>query len=213
MSDWLTPWVTPILVALVGAAALLVIGADWRVDLAALAMEYAAATALVAQLLVPEVTLVKLITGSLVVGILAITGWQVRSGQSGRGAGGGLFPGEALAGLPFRSMVAGLALVAALYVASQPALALPGLDGVPVINTASYVLIAFGLINLGLTEAPLRAGTALLTLLIGFEMFYAAVEPALAVVALLAGVEFAVALAVSHLALLWPGNSESRQSD
>ena len=48
----------------------------------------------------------------------------------------------------------------------------------------------------------MNAGLGLLTLLTGFELIYAAVEPSLAVVALLAGVDFAVALAVSYLAFV-----------
>jgi hypothetical protein len=65
---------------------------------------------------------------------------------------------------------------------------------------ASYLLMALGLLGLGLTEEPMNAGMALLTLLNGFELFYAAVEPSLAVVALLAAVAFGIVLAVSFLA-------------
>jgi hypothetical protein len=102
--------------------------------------------------------------------------------------------------------------VAALYVAAQAAFTLPGLDGEPLLNTASYGLMALGLLNLGLTEEPLKAGMGLLTVLIGFEVFYAAVEPALAIVALLAAVEFAVALAVSYLALVQRGGGEGAET-
>ena len=50
------------------------------------------------------------------------------------------------------------------------------------------------------------AGLGLLTLLLGFETFYTVIEPSLAVVALMAAVEVAVALAVSYLAALQHGS-------
>jgi hypothetical protein len=67
---------------------------------------------------------------------------------------------------------------------------------------AGYLLCGLGLLSLGLSEEPLRAGLSLLTLLSGFELLYVAVESSLAIVALLAVVDFAVALAVSYLALV-----------
>jgi hypothetical protein len=100
--------------------------------------------------------------------------------------------------------------VATIYLAGQPQFVLPGLDHNPALNTASYVLMGLGLLNLGLTEEPMNAGMGLLTTLIGFEMFYAAVEPSLAVVALLAGIHFAVALAISYLALLHHAGRDER---
>jgi hypothetical protein len=100
--------------------------------------------------------------------------------------------------------------VAALYLSGQPNLALPGLDTGSAINSASYLLMALGLLNLGLTEEPMGAGFGLLTLLLGFETFYAAVEPSLAVVALMAAVQVSVALAVSYLAGLQHGPEQDQ---
>jgi hypothetical protein len=93
-------------------------------------------------------------------------------------------------------------VVVAFYLSAQRDLMLPGLEARPVLNVASYVLLALGLTSLGLTEEPMNAGMGLLVLVNGFELFYAAVEPSLAVVALLAAVELAIALAVSYLATL-----------
>jgi hypothetical protein len=100
-------------------------------------------------------------------------------------------------------------VIAALYLASQPNMVLPGLQVTPAINIASYLLMALGLLNLGLSEEPMRAGTGLLTAMTGFELFYAVVEPSLAVIALLAAAEFGVALAISYLTVLqFSRNSE-----
>jgi hypothetical protein len=206
MADALRPFITPMLVALFIAGGLLVVVTDWRVSFVALLVEYIGVALLLTQLVLFEVAAVKLMVGLLVVSVLTLTGWQLNFGRpptTGATAPPRRF--QLPTGLPFRLMAAMMAVVAATYIASQPQLTLPGLDHAPAANTASYLLMALGLVNLGLTAEPIDAGMALLTLLIGFEIFYAAVEPSLAVVALLAGVHFGVALGVSYLAVLQYG--------
>jgi hypothetical protein len=193
----------PALVALLLAGSVLVIVSDWRASVTALLVEYAAAAVLLGQIVIPEVALAKLFAGLFVVTVLGITAWQLNFGYPAQpGVAGWQTQFELPTALPFRLMAVVLAVVAALYLASQPQWALPGLDQTPVINAASYALMALGVLNLGLTEEPLAAGMGLLTMLLGFEIFYSAVEPSLAVVALIAAVELAIALAVSYLAAL-----------
>jgi hypothetical protein len=197
------------LVALFAAGAVLVAVTDWRVSFVALLVEYIGGAVLLTQLVLFEVAAVKLMVGLLVVSVLTLTGWQLNFGRAaatGETTPPGRFWAQPMpTGLPFRMMAALMAIVAATYIASQPQLTLPGLDHAPAANTASYLLMALGLVNLGLTAEPVNAGMALLTLLLGFEIFYAAVEPSLAVVALLAGVHFGIALSVSYLAVLQYG--------
>lgn len=201
--------VTPALLALMTSATMLVLFNDWRIRLAALAFQYAGATVLVMQLVLPVVAAAKLIVGLLVVSILTLTASQMNFGRTAAEAEAEartpLRQIEVPTGFPFRVLVTIMVGAAALYLASQPALALPGLQRTPALNTASYLLMALGLLNLGLTEDPMRAGMGLLTLMMGFEVFYAAVEPSLAIVALLAAVEFGIALAVSYLTVLQYG--------
>lgn len=201
------PLLTPALFSLLIAGGVLVIVTDWRLSFVALVVQYLGAALLLTQIVLPQVALVKLLVGLLVVTLLTITGWQAGFGQGLVPAGDAYPPRRRLGfevrtGLPFRLLAVLMVSVAALYVAGQPELVLPGLDQQPALNTASYVLLGLGLLNLGLTEEPMNAGMGLLTTLIGFEMFYAAVEPSLAVVALLAGVHFAIGLAISYLAML-----------
>lgn len=197
---------TPALIALLVAGSLLVVVSDWRVGLAALLVEYAAAAILLTQLVIGEVALVKMITGLLAVTILTTTAWQLNFGRPATpGVAWWQMRFEVHTALPFRLMAVIMAVVSAWFVASQPQWTLPGLDQAPAINTASYLLMALGLLNLGLSEEPMAAGMALLTFMLGFEVFYAAVEPSLAVVALLAAVELAVTLAASYLAALQHG--------
>jgi hypothetical protein len=207
MATILMPFTTPALMALLLAGSLLVVISDWRAGVIALLVEYAAAATLLTQLVIVEVALVKMIAGLLVVAILTLTAWQLNFGRHATpGVPAWQLRFEAPTALSFRLMAVIMVVVSALYVASQPGLVLPGLDQAPAINTASYLLMALGLLNLGLTEEPLSAGMGLLTLLIGFETFYAAVEPSLVVVALMAAVELSVALAVSYLAVLQHGS-------
>jgi hypothetical protein len=203
MAMMLMTLTTPALFAVLLAGSLLVVVNDWRAGVAGLLVEYAAAAVLLTQLVIFEVALVKLIAGLLVVAILTLTGWQLNFGRPAKpGVSAWKLRLEVPTALAFRLMAVIMVVVSALYIAGQPRLVLPGLDQAPAMNTASYLLMALGLLNLGLTEEPINAGLGLLTLLLGFETFYAAVEPSLAVVALMAAVEFSVALAISYLAAL-----------
>jgi hypothetical protein len=206
----LSNWGSAALAVLVIAGSLLVIGGDWRLGLMALAVEYLAAAVLIAPLVLSEVVAVKLLAGLIVAAILALTTWQLDFGRPQDGGGSAWRRRFKLpTGFAFRAMATLMVAVAVTYVASQPGLTLPGLEKFPSINTGACLLMALGLLNLGLTEEPINAGMALLTVLIGFELFYAALEPALAVVALLAAVQLGIAVAVSYLALLQHTSPES----
>jgi hypothetical protein len=199
----LTAWGGVALALVVVAGSLLVIGGDWRIGLLALLVEYAAAAVLIAPLVLVAVVAVKLLVGLLVVAILTLTGWQLDFGRPDAGGGSAWRRRFSVpTGFAFRVMATLMVAVAATYLASQPGLALPGLDQYPSVNVAAYVLMALGLLNLGLTEEQINAGLGLLSLLMGFELFYAALEPALAVVALLAAVQLGIGIAVSYLAML-----------
>ena len=191
------------LVAILITAALLVITNDWRLSFTALAAQYLLLAVLIAQIVLWQVAVVKALVGLLVVGIFVLTGWQANFGRRAHAPtlAYSLTRFEFPTGLPFRVLAATMVVVAAWYTGSQPEFAFPGLP--LVLNIAGYALAALGLLMLGLTEEPMNAGIGLLTGLMGFELMYAAVEPSLAIVALLAAVNFGVAMATSYLALLW----------
>lgn len=217
MSELLPTLTSPALVSLAVAAGLLVVVTDWRLSYVALLVVYAGVAILMAPLVLLEVIAVKLLVGLLVTGILAVTGAQLRFGRApaaGAAAGPETRPQPSFqtpTNFPFRLVSAAMALAAAWYVAAQPRFVLPGLESAPAVNSAAILLMALGLLNLGLTEEPMNAGMGLLVVVLGFELFYAAVEPSLAVTALLAGVEFAIALAVSYLAFV--GHQPAGQSE
>lgn len=194
----LTTLTTPALVGLFLTTFVLVTLVDWRLNLAALAGLFACAAVLLAQINLWQVVAVRFLVGLLIILILALTGRATRFGAPLT-----LTPVRFTVptGFPFRIMALILIGLAAWYVANQPAFALPGLPAA--LNLASYGLMALGLLKLGLSEEPLNAGVGLFMLLGGFQLFYFAIEPSLAIVGLLAAVELGVALVVSYLAVLW----------
>ncbi len=197
------------------SASLLAITNSWRLRLTSLAVQYFCVALLLAQIVIWQVVLVRLIVGAGVVGILILTSreltgaypWAQPVLPQASAAQPALWPAlrgfwkaEFSADFPFRVAAVALATVAAGSLAGRPVALLAGL---PVgLKMAGFLLCGLSLFGLGLSEEPLRAGLSLLTLLSGFELLYVVVEPSLAIVALLAVVDFGVALVVSYLALL-----------
>jgi hypothetical protein len=66
---------------------------------------------------------------------------------------------------------------------------------------AVSILMAVGLLQLGLSDHPLRVGVGLLTVLSGFEIIYSSLEPSLAVATLLAALHLGIAVVISYLLL------------
>jgi hypothetical protein len=202
------------LLGLLVAASVLAITNSWRLRLTALAAQYVCVAALFTQIVIWQVALGRLVVGAGVVGILLLTSreitgvypWARRAPPSDAPAAAPravlstLWRSQYSADFPFRVVAVALALVVAGSLAGQPIALLPQLS--PGLEMAGFLLCGLGLFSLGLSEEPMRAGFSLLTLLSGFELLYIVVEPSLAIVALLAGVDFAVTLAVSYLALL-----------
>ena len=201
------------LLGLLVSASLLVITNSWRLKLTALAAQYVCVAVLLTQIVIWQVVLVRLIVGAGIVGILMLTSRELTGFYPWtRGAPAAPSPAAPLsvlstflksefsADFPFRVVVVALAIVVAGSLAGQPNAVLQGLT--PSLKMAGYLLCGLSLLSLGLSEEPLRAGLSLLTLLSGFELLYVVVEPSLAILALLAAVDFGVALGVSYLALL-----------
>jgi hypothetical protein len=64
---------------------------------------------------------------------------------------------------------------------------------------AVYWLVLIGLIVLIVTEKPLKAGIGLLTILVGFDLFYTTLEHSLLITGLWGAVNLLIALAMSYL--------------
>lgn len=173
------------------AATTILVTRDWRISLGALAIQYLAAFWLVTRHLPFAMGSVKLITGWMVVAILGMTRLNLTN----------LDPNEHDAfyprGAAFRITLMGIVTLVALGAAPRIEAAIPGL-GMPVI-AGGLLLIGAGVAHLGVTSDLLRVTLGLLTLLTGFEILYAAVESAILVTGLLAGVNLGLGVLGSYL--------------
>ncbi|MCC7117813.1 MAG: hypothetical protein IT310_04750 [Anaerolineales bacterium] len=181
-------WVIVVVILL--SSGLILISKDWRYQLGALALQYLAAFWLVTRHQPFVIGSVKLVTGWMVVTVLGMTrlgldeNAQTTSTPENRG-----FP---------TALVLVIAFLA-FGVAPRIEAAMPGL-GLPVI-TGGLLLIGAGLMQLGLTSNILRVVISLLTLLIGFEIIYAAIENSILVTGLLASVNLGLGLLGAYLLL------------
>jgi hypothetical protein len=67
------------------------------------------------------------------------------------------------------------------------------------ITLAAYSMAALGILAMGLTDEPLKAGLGLLTYLAAFELYYTVLEPSLILVGFLGLTNFLIALAIAYL--------------
>jgi len=132
------------------------------------------------------IAIAKAVVGWIAAALLAIT--LTRDYRELRGTDNAL--------LPFLFRLSLLLLLFASILALLPRLL--GLFHNPPLGIAfaAFFLLAGGLINIGLSEHPLRVGVSLLTMLQGFELGYLWLEQSLLVLALLAITDLAVILAL-----------------
>ena len=185
-----------ILVSITGLV--LLISQDWRLSIVALALQYTGAFSLVALSWPPDMAAVKLVTGWMSGAILGMAfasapekGWKEAE-----------FP---LAHLIFRLILAGLMILVMISASSRMTAWLPGASNLQLVGGA--LLIGAGLLQLGLSNQPARVVVGLLTVLGGFEVFYAIIERSTLVAGLLAGINLGLALVGAYLLTL-PGLPE-----
>jgi len=179
-------------------AGLLVVSRDWRLNVTALTVQYFFVVLLLTRLIRLEVAAVKGLTGWMICMVFYLTERRASVLE---------YTPVAEDAAPLRrwrrwimSARASFCLLAALLVsvaAYTAALRMP-LPEVPTdITLACYLLVGLGLLLIGLSEAPMQVGFGLLTFLSGFDLFYVALEPSLAVAGLLGAVSFLIALAMA----------------
>lgn len=182
-------WVAVIIAA--AAMLLLLLTRDWRWSLALLAVNYIVVFWLTQLHWTLSMAAVKLVGGWMVVTILGITRSALDEKMDT------LIKKRMSESHIFRILAAALVLL--LVISATPSLAnlLPGIGLAEV--AGSLTLMAMGLLLLGLTAQVLPVIIALLSVLAGFEILYAAVENAILVAALLALINLGLALVGSYL--------------
>jgi hypothetical protein len=192
-------------ISVIFTAGVIVVIKDWRASLLAMVVQYVIVGLLLMSEIRMELALIKTLVGTLLCLILYMTARYVHWGQAPSPAEVASEPQEEgepspsqwtlPTELPFRFVAALLVAVAAYSGAS----AFPLPDVGEAISLAAYLLAALGLLAMGLTDEPLKAGLGLLTFFSAFELFYTVLEPSLIIVGFLGLSNFLIALAVAYL--------------
>jgi hypothetical protein len=168
----------------------LLISRNWRISIILLAVQYLAMFLLLLLRLPVGLATVKVVAGWMSSAILGMT----RSGLTGESVDEeGIWPRGRL----FRLFMAGV--VGILVAGATPEVeSLMANAGYAVIG-GGLMLIAMGLLHLGITSQVLRVTLGLMTVLTGFEILYATVEASALVTGLLAVITLGLALVGSYL--------------
>jgi hypothetical protein len=171
-------------------ATILIISWDWRISVFFLAIQYLCVFVLVSMSWSLETAAVKLVAGWIACAVMGLALLNI--------------PEESIKGNPrlisdiiFRLMAS---ILAGLFAFTGGANLVIWLPEVTVQQAyGSMILIALGLLHLGLTNHPFRVVLGLLTVLSGFEILYAAVESSILITGLLAIVSLGLALVGTYL--------------
>ena len=192
-------------VSVMFTAGVVVVIKDWRASLLAMVTQYVIVGLLLMSAIRMELALIKTLVGALLCLILYMTARRVAWGHPPRQTREAEAEGQDAqppiphwtlpTELPFRFLAALLVMVAAYRGAS----AFPLPDVNQAISLGAYTLAALGLLAMGLTDEPLKAGLGLLTFVSAFELFYTVLEPSLIVIGFLGLANFLIALAIAYL--------------
>jgi hypothetical protein len=208
--DWIQsiaqvlPTVTSYMAVLIVAVTtlILLLSSDWRLNLAALAVQYFGVFILILDFLPIEMATVKLVAGLMAAAIL---GMAITNLPEGSTESKPIFPGNMKLFANDRSgrLVAlfSAMLVWLIIFTYAPRLSelLPGLE--PTVSWGGALLVSMGLLQLGFSGQPMPVILALLTILAGFEVLYASVETSTLLAGLLAAVNLFLALVGAYLIL------------
>jgi hypothetical protein len=177
-----------ILVFITGS--LLLVSKDWRLSVSVLALQYTSVFILTALSWPLELAAVKLVAGWMCGAILGLALVNIQM----VGLDEEPIP---LTGQIFRILTAFLSGLIAYSIGLDLVIWLPEIQIEQAIG--GLILIATGLVHLGLTATPLRVILGLLTVLSGFEILYAAIERSNLLTGLLALVSLGLALIGAYL--------------
>ncbi len=182
--------IAPFASAWVGITALiLLVSRDWRVSITALGAQYVGIFILISLAWPIEYAVIKLIAGwisAAVLGMGLVDQAKAWYDELGRWMSGTLF----------RIFIAGFVGFVAFALTPGVGRWVPRATDIQIMG--GLLLIGLGIFHLGLTAQPIRIVLGLLTVLSGFEIFYATMETSLLVNAMLAVVTLGLALTGSY---------------
>lgn len=193
----------PAVIGVFVTAAILVVSREWRLNVLTLTVQYFFIVLLLTRHIRIEVAAVKGLIGWIICMVIYVTERQASLPAPGEAASvmgpNGRTPTPRRWRISPRAafnLLAALLVSVAAYTAMLR-IPLPQVTGD--VSLACYALVGLGLLLIGLSEAPMQAGIGVLMFLSGFDLFYVALEPSLAVAALIGVLSFAVALVTAYL--------------
>lgn len=171
-------------------ATTLLISWDWRITIFALAVQYICVFILISVSWPLEITAVKVVAGWMAGAVLALAIVNLPgSNTSDRPL--------ILSELIFRILAA---ILAGLFAMTGGLKIIGWLPEITLTQTyGGMILIALGMLHLGLTHQPFKVILGLLTVISGFEILYAAVESSILITGLLAVVTLGLSVAGAYL--------------
>ena len=190
----------PAVAGLFITAGTLAVSREWRLNVLALTAQYFFVVLLLTRTIRLEVAAVKGLIGWMICMVFYLTergASELGQSQPAEVAEESQRPSRwVMSARASFGLLAGILISVAAYTAALR-LPLPQVPGD--ISLACYLLVGLGLLQIGLSEAPMQVGSGLLTFLAGFDLFYVALEPSLAVAGFLGAVSFLIALSAAYL--------------
>ena len=171
-------------------ASFLLISWDWRLSITFISIQYVGVFFLVAVSWPIEIAVVKVISGWMAGAVLGLAMTNVPQDEWKESS---LIASNVI----FRILAASMAGLFAITAGASMVRLFPEVSTSQAY--AGIIMIALGLLHLGLTTKPFRVILGLLTVLGGFEILYAAVESSILIAGLLATVTLGLAAVGAYL--------------
>jgi hypothetical protein len=200
-----------LLLGLLVCVGVVMLFADWRFSLLALAAQYVLVAILLSTLIPLQIAAVRMIAGGLVATMFYITARRMKSRRRQRP------PDDRVLEEPIRSGVFWMNLPFRIIALALVALSVIALSGQFVLLNAPTLfwvtglwLLAGGLVTIAITRDALKLGMGLLFFTSGFGIIYLSIDNSLLIYALLVISDLVIALAISHIASV-PAQAEGRR--
>ncbi len=178
------------LILMIVTSAILLFRVNWRVSITALGVQYVGVFGMVTLSWPLEMAAIKLVAGWIAAAVLGMELVHTRPEVLNE-------PKHRVSEYLFKGMLAGLLLV--LTLSLGPDLARLMLNASYEQILGSIWLMGIGVLQLGVSDRPLRVMIGLLTFLSGFEILYCTLNPSVLVAGLLSVITLGVSLTGTYL--------------
>lgn len=193
----------PLLIGLVASALLMVVIHNWRITLPTLIVQYVIVGVMLARVTQPAVALITPLVGVLISLSLSIAAQRADNERASRGESIALERVQHVAWqtVPAQVLLRGVAGTLVLTAAFGAAINFPLPGNARELGLGAYVLLACGILILGMSSEALNGGIGLMMIVSGIELGYTPLEPGLSVVILLGLMNLLIGVAIAYLIL------------